>query len=153
MPSVSAVLPGVPSASPSLPPVAVGLIAAKATPAPAPSPAATDEPIATPTPEMVAKMLPANAKPEIIGVQLSATTLHGGDTVSGVVETSSNVASVEARIATYSISVPKVGIGRFALNYVVPNLPFFLRKSYDLVVIARNTRGDEIVRTIPIKIQ
>jgi hypothetical protein len=147
-PSVEASLPGVPTLAPSLAPVTIAPIAAKAPVQTAiPSSAAPSS-----APAAVA-VLPPDAKPEIFEVQLSATTLRGGDTVSGMVETSSNVASVEARIATYSISVPKVGVGRFALNYVVPNLPFFLHRNYDLLVIARNTRGDEIVRSIPIKVQ
>jgi hypothetical protein len=118
-----------------------------------PTPLVTQAPNTTLTPQRVAVMLPANARPQIFNVQLSATNLHGGQTVSGIVQTSSNVASVEARIATYSISVPKVGIGRFAISYIVPDLPFFLHRTYYLLVIARNTRGDRIVRSIPITIQ
>jgi hypothetical protein len=98
-------------------------------------------------------MLPPDAHPQILAVQMSTTTFHVGDTVQGIVETSSNVASVEARIAAFSVSVPKVGIGRFALNYVVPSLPFFMHKTYDMTVIARNTRGDKTVRVIPITVQ
>lgn len=89
----------------------------------------------------------------IVGVQIDKTVVQSGDTVSGTVETSLNVASVEARIATYGISVPKVGPGHFALNYQVPNVPFFFRKTYDMVIIARNTAGDQTRRTIPITIR
>lgn len=78
--------------------------------------------------------------------------MQSGDVVSGTVETSSNVASVEARIAAYSIAVPKIGTGRFALTYKVPNLPFFLKKTYDMIVIARNTAGVETTRVVPITI-
>ena len=86
-------------------------------------------------------------------LQLDKTVVQAGETVSGTVETSSNVASVEARIATYSISVPKVAPGRFALSYEVPNIPFFLKRTYDMVVIARNTAGVKATRTVPITIR
>ena len=79
--------------------------------------------------------------------------MHGGDTISGTVETSSNVASVEAKIATFTISVPKVRIGVFALNYVVPNLPFFFHGTYPMTVIARNTAGDAAQRVIQITVE
>ena len=89
----------------------------------------------------------------IVGVELDKTVVESGETVSGTVETSLNVASVEARIATYGISVPKVAPGRFALSYQVPNIPFFLKRTYDMVIIARNTAGDATTRTIPITIR
>ena len=86
-------------------------------------------------------------------MHLSKQTVHGGETISGTVETTSNVASVEARIATFSISVPKIGVGRFALNYVVPNVPFFWHGTYPMTLIARNTAGKAVQRVIPITVQ
>ena len=108
-------------------------------------------PSATPTPEQIV-MLPAGAPPRIVDLRLDKTDVQSGDVVSGMVQTSSNVASVEARIAAYSIDVPKVATGRFSLSYRVPNLPFFLKKTYDMVVIARNTAGAETTRVVPITI-
>ena len=105
----------------------------------------------TPTPVPVVRLAP-NAAPRIVAVHLSKETVHAGDTVSGTVETTSNVASVEARIATFSISVPKVGVGRFALNYVVPNVPFFWHGTYPMTLIARNTAGDAVRRVIHITV-
>ncbi|MDQ2864828.1 MAG: hypothetical protein M3R51_01240 [Candidatus Eremiobacteraeota bacterium] len=95
---------------------------------------------------------PPDAPPLIYKVNIDKTTVNGGDTLSGSVLTSSNVASVEARVATYSITVPKTGVGQFALSYVVPKLPFFLARTYDMSIIARNTRGDATSTTIPITI-
>jgi hypothetical protein len=118
--------------------------------------ATTPEPMATPTAppiEIFSPVLVApNAAPRIIAVNLSNQIVHGGDTISGIVETTSNVASVEARIATFSISVPKVGVGRFALNYVVPNVPFFFHGTYPMTVIARNAAGAKAERVIPITV-
>ena len=107
---------------------------------------------ATASPTLDVPVAAPNEPPQIVGVNINKTTVYGGDTVSGSVRTSSNVASVEARIATYSIVVPRTGIGHFALSYVVPSLPFFLHRTYDMTIIARNTRGDATSKTIPITI-
>jgi hypothetical protein len=46
-----------------------------------------------------------------------------------------------------------MGPGRFALSYTVPDLPFFFKKTYDMVLIARNTAGTQTRRTVPITIR
>lgn len=94
-----------------------------------------------------------NAPPRILAMSISMPVAHGGDVVSGTVETSSNVASVEAKIAGYSSSMQKIGVGRFALTYRVPNLPFFLHRTYSIEVIARNSRGDAVRSSVPITIR
>jgi hypothetical protein len=73
--------------------------------------------------------------------------------VTGRVTTSSNVASVEVRIATYSVVMQKTGVGAFAIDYSIANVPFFLRGTYTMHVIARNTAGDRDERTIPLTIE
>jgi hypothetical protein len=98
-------------------------------------------------------MVPSNAPPRIVAVDISSQTVHGGDTISGFVVTTSNVASVEARIANFSIGVPRVSIGRFALNYVVPSVPFFLHGTYPMTLVARNTAGQTVQRVIPITVR
>ena len=98
-------------------------------------------------------MLRPNAPPRIVDVELSSQTVRGGDTISGMVETSSNVASVEARIGTFALAMPKVGVGRFALRYVVPSVPFFLHGRYELQVTARNSAGNAVSRSVPITVQ
>lgn len=79
--------------------------------------------------------------------------MHSGDTVSGTVITSSNVASVEVRVASYGMSLAKVGVGRFALQYTLGSLPFFVHGTYEMKVIARNTRGDAAEQTVPITVR
>lgn len=123
--------------------------AAQTTTAPSPQVTPTAAPSATPRPLMVSP----NAPPQIVAVNVSSQTVHGGDTISGMVLTSSNVASVEAKIATFSIAVPKVGIGRFALDYVVPNVPFFFHGTYPMIVTARNAAGRSVQRVIPINVE
>jgi hypothetical protein len=35
----------------------------------------------------------------------------------------------------------------------VPSVPFFLHKTYDMNVIARNTRGDATAKSLPITVR
>jgi len=92
------------------------------------------------------------APPRIIAVDI-ASIVHAGQHVTGRVTTTSNVASVEVRVASYSIVMQKTGVGRFAMDYAVADVPFFLRGTYTMHVIARNAAGDRDERAIPLTIQ
>jgi hypothetical protein len=94
-----------------------------------------------------------NAPPQILNVAVSETTVQPGDEVFGRVVTSSNVASVEARIGGYAVSLVKVGVGEFDLTYKVGPLPWFIRGNFTMQVIARNTRGDRTTRAIPLTVR
>jgi hypothetical protein len=134
-----------PAASPA---AAAGGLSASPTSTASPSPSVTP-------PRLTAKVprLPPNAAPQILAVAVSETTVHPGDTVSGSVVTTSNVASVEARIGGYAMSLAKTGVGRFALIYTVAPLPWFIRGTFAMRVIAKNTRGDTVERTIPLTVR
>ena len=93
-----------------------------------------------------------DAAPQILHIAVSETTVHSGDRVFGRVTTTSNVASVEARIGGYATSLVKVGVGRFALTYTVAPLPWFVRGNFTMQVIARNTRGVAATRAIPLTV-
>jgi len=128
--------------------------AATVAPAPTPTASAPPSPVAAPTPAPKRiPIRPADAAPKIVSVSVSQRTMHPGQTISGTVLTSSNVASVEVRIATYSIAMEKVGVGRFSMAYTVPNVPVFFRGNYTMQVIARNSAGDQASRGIPITIR
>jgi hypothetical protein len=96
--------------------------------------------------------LQPDAAPQILSVSVSETTVHSGDTVSGTVLTTSNVASVEVRIASFGQGMEKAGVGRFQLTYPV-NVPFFVKGTFDMRVIARNTRGESTETRIPITVR
>jgi hypothetical protein len=97
-------------------------------------------------------LLPPDASPKILGIAVSETTVHSGDRVSGNVVTTSNVASVQARVGGYAMTLQKTGVGRFALTYTV-NLPWFIRGNFTMRVIATNTRGDTVERLIPLTVR
>jgi hypothetical protein len=94
-----------------------------------------------------------NAAPQILDVAVSETTVAPGDRVVGRVITSSNVASVEARIGGYAMNLVKVGVGRFELAYTVGPLPWFVHGNFTMQVTARNTRGDAATRAIPLTVR
>lgn len=97
--------------------------------------------------------LSSDDAPRILDVAVSETTVQPGDRVSGSVVTSSNVASVEARIGGYAVSLVKVGVGRFALTYTVSPLAWFVHGNFQVQVIARNPRGDVTMRWIPLTVR
>ena len=89
----------------------------------------------------------------ILALHLSEKIVRAGDTVRGTVETTPNVEIVEARIATFAVHVPRTGRGRFAIDCVVPNVPFFLRRSYPITIIARDRHGASAQRTTTITVR
>lgn len=89
-----------------------------------------------------------HATPAIFTVNLATRQIHSGDTVHAVVLTSSNVASVEARIRGFGMNLDHVGVGRFATTYHVPWLPFFLHGHWPVRVIARNVDGVSTQKTV-----
>jgi hypothetical protein len=140
--------------SPSAAPSASSQAGATAVPASSPTPVETTVPAATAVPKRVAiPRLPSDAPPQILSVAISETTVHSGDTVSGTVLTTSNVASVEVRVANFGRGLSKTGVGRFSLTYPVGNLPFFVRGTYSMRVIARNTAGTSTETSVPITVR
>jgi hypothetical protein len=121
------------------------------TPAPVQTPKRTGAPL-PPAPKKVPRIA-ADAAPQILDVAVSETTVHAGDRVFGRVVTTSNVASVEARIGGYAMSLVKTGVGRFELTYTVAPLPWFIHGNFTMQVIARNTRGDAVTRAIPLTVR
>lgn len=120
---------------------------------PSPAPAATQMPPRALPPAIVRHVvrLPPDAAPKILAVAMSETTIHHGDRVSGSVVTTSNVASVQARVGGYAMTLNKIGVGRFALSYTA-NLPWFVRGNFALYVIATNTNGATAERVIPLTV-
>jgi hypothetical protein len=145
-----------PSASPSAGP--------SSTPAPTPTPYASASQAIVEEPMVAATLAPhisrvkpmrepADAPPRILSMSISTPVAHGGQVVSGTVQTTSNVASVEARVGGYSSVMQKVGVGKFIMSYKVPHLPFFLHRTYNIEVIARNSKGEAVRSSVPITIR
>ncbi len=93
-----------------------------------------------------------HAPPRIIVMWISSTDIAPNKTISSFITTTTNVASVEARVQALSMNVPRTDFGQFSVTYKVPPLPSFLKRTYDLQVIARNADGVAIVAYVPIRV-
>jgi hypothetical protein len=98
-------------------------------------------------------MLGPDAPPQILWIQLSSTNPKAGDTLSVLILTSSNVASVELRVSGYGTSIPKTDVGRFEGSSTVPNLPFFVNHNLTMQIIARNTAGVAVERDFSFQVR
>jgi len=127
-------------------------VACAQAPSPVPSVSAPSQtPWPAPTPTIA--ILPPDAAPQILWWHLSSTTPQAGDTLSVIVLTSSNVASVEVRVGGYSFNLPKTDVGRFEGAYTVPQLPFLMNNTLVLQIIARNTAGAAMTSNTQIQIR
>lgn len=128
---------------------------ATASPSPSPSPSQTASPAASPSrahKHVVVPMREPDAPPQIVDVEMNSNNVGSGDTLWGKVLTSSNVASVEVRVGNIGVGLNKVGVGRFTLAYRLPSIPFFVHGTYPMRIIARNSRGDKVERSVPLTI-
>ncbi|MGB8151941.1 MAG: hypothetical protein WCE97_12195 [Candidatus Cybelea sp.] len=127
-------------------------VACAQAPSPVPSVSAPSQtPWPAPTPTIA--ILPPDAAPQILWWHLSSATPQAGDTLSVIVLTSSNVASVEVRVGGYSFNLPKTDVGRFEGAYAVPQLPFFMNHTLVLQIIARNTAGVPVENSVEIQVR
>lgn len=127
----------------------------RALPTPTPAPRTVISPTVRPRPvaTIAVPVRRPDAPPQIVAVDVNSTLVSSGSTLWGKVLTSSNVASVEVRVATYGIGLKKIGVGRFALRYQLGYIPFFVRGTFPMRIIARNTRGDAVERTLPLTVR
>lgn len=138
--------PPLPAASPA---PTVGPSAAPGGPRPR---QASASPAAAATAPPAATTAPAGA-PKIFSVSLSAPVAQGGQVVTGTVQTSADVTAVQAQVMGYSSPLTRVSAGYFALSYRVPTLPPVLRRTYTIVVTARNAAGRTASSSLPITIR
>lgn len=122
-------------------------------PSPVPTISAAPSQVPSPAPTPTIAILPPDAAPLILWWHLSSATPQAGDTLSVVVLTSSNVASVELRIGGYAFNLPKTDVGHFEGGYVVPQLPFFVSRELLMRIIARNTAGVSVENSVEIQVR
>jgi hypothetical protein len=88
----------------------------------------------------------------IVSYVLSSTVIHPGDDITGDVVTSSNVASVTARVGTFTVAVPKVAQGKFHLQMKMPSMPLPPGPT-KLIITAIRTDGKSISRDVAITVE
>ena len=120
------------------------------------APAATDYRITFGGPRLdIAAPVQANdAPPHIVAVWFSKPRYRWGDLARIDVVATTNVASLEMRVASYSRGLRRHSYGEFRGVYHVPLLPPFLRPAYRLPFrfVARNSAGmaEHLETTVPI---
>ncbi|MFN2449169.1 MAG: hypothetical protein ABR508_05160, partial [Candidatus Baltobacteraceae bacterium] len=77
------------------------------------------------TPLPTPLVLPPDAPPQILAIVTSGNVMHAGDTFSGTVITSTNVAAVEVRLAGRTMRLSRTDSGVWQTSYVVPKVPFW----------------------------
>jgi outer membrane biosynthesis protein TonB len=117
------------------------------TPAPLPSPVPTVTPLPTPL------VLPPDAPPQILAVQLSDPVFHGGETITGTIITSTNVAAVEIRLAGHSMRMPRTDFGIWSMTYKMPHVPFFYRGRYTAQIVAMNSAGAQAEQDLTVSVR
>lgn len=151
MPSETAPPSPLPSASPSVTPSPAP--STSPTPLPTAKPLPTTTPLPTATPMPTPLVLPDDAPPQILAVTVSDPVFHSGETVTGTVITSTNVAAVEIRLAGRSMRLPRSDFGVFQMSYTMPRVPFWLRKTYTAQVVALNSAGLQAERDITVSVR
>jgi hypothetical protein len=105
--------------------------------------------VALPSPAIAANTAP----PRILAMRFSSNDVRRGQTWSGQVVTTTNVASVEIRTNLFSINVPRRDFGRFAFDLRVFDVPPIFIRAYRVRVIARNSAGASAEEDFPMRIR
>ena len=93
------------------------------------------------------------APPRILAMRFSADDVRRGQSWSGSIVTTTNVASLEVRTNLFSLNVPRRDFGRFAFWLHVFDVPPIFVRAYRVRVIARNSAGDAAEEDIPLRIR
>jgi hypothetical protein len=123
-------------------------------PAPATQPSQPEARFPVPAAQPTPPLRKPHDPPQIVTISVNPMTVSAGETVHGTALTSSNVASVEARLqdlpnnAQFAANMDRIGVGRFRIAYPIPQLPAFAHGTYTVLVIARNVDGVQATRTI-----
>jgi hypothetical protein len=100
--------------------------------------------------------IPRYARPNdpmsIERVQLSERDMRAGDSVTGTVITTVNVAAVTAQAGTYRISLPKIAPGTFRTTVQVPRLWSWDWRG-NVVITAIRTDGATIEASVPVEVR
>lgn len=106
------------------------------------------------TPSLPTPAAAANdAPPKILAMHFSGDEVRRGQTWSGQIITTTNVASVEVRSNLFSINVPRRNFGRFAFTLRVFDVPPIFVRAYQIRVIARNSAGQAVEEHFPFRIR
>ncbi|HEY9179620.1 MAG TPA: hypothetical protein VIO32_02810 [Candidatus Baltobacteraceae bacterium] len=129
--------------------LALTLAACASQPVAIPANARIGTAVALPTPARTVN----DAPPRILALNFSSTAVRRGDTWSGTIVTTTNVASVEVRTNLFSIDVPRRTFGDFHFDLRVYDVPPIFIRGYRVRVIARNSVGQSAEEDLPLDIR
>jgi hypothetical protein len=95
----------------------------------------------------------SGAPPRIVAIRFSGDHVRRGQTWSGTIITTTNVASVEVRTNLFSINVPRHKFGDFRFTLRVYDVPPIFIRAYRLRVLARNAAGEAVEEDVPFRIR
>ncbi|HKW45540.1 MAG TPA: hypothetical protein VJN22_07770, partial [Candidatus Eremiobacteraceae bacterium] len=86
-----------------------------------------------------------------VSFAISSKVFHPGDDVTGDIVTTSNAASVTARVGAFAVAVPKVAPGKFHLQMHLPSVPLPPGDA-KLIITAIRTDGKSATREIAVTV-
>jgi hypothetical protein len=102
--------------------------------------------IALPAPHIA----PPEAPPQILAVRLSSERVQIGDTWSGTIVTTTNVASLEVSSPSFVFNAKRVAYGKFIFTLHWLFIEPLYRRQYTVAFVARNAAGVSTERDIPV---
>lgn len=93
------------------------------------------------------------APPRILAMRFSGRVVRRGESWTGTIVTTTNVASLEVRTSLFSIDVPRTSFGRFSFDLHVLDVPPIFIRAYRVRAIARNSAGVQAEEDFPLRIR
>ena len=90
------------------------------------------------------------ATPKVLAVQLSSTSVHMGDTWSGTIITTTNVASLEVQSPSFVFNAKRVAYGKFRFTLRWLFIEPLYRREYTVAFVARNAAGVATKRDVTV---
>jgi hypothetical protein len=126
---------------------------------PPPSPSPTPLPVATPSPApspayhfTYTPPAQAGTGPRILSIEMSDRVMHANSDVALRVLTSPDVTAVSVATLGHELAIPQTAAGVFAAQSHMPNVPFFMFRTYDVVFHAATADGRATTITLQVKL-
>jgi hypothetical protein len=94
----------------------------------------------------------ADTAPHIVAVTTSGSRVRSGDTFS-VTVVARNAASVTAHFVNQTIALQRDKSGDYEFSYKIPWVPFFVKRTYSMTIVATNRAGQSTSRDIPVTLE
>jgi hypothetical protein len=128
-------------------------------PPPSPSPSPTPLPVATPSPApspayhfTYTPPAQAGTGPRSLSIEMSDRVMHANSDVALRVLTSPDVTAVSVATLGHELAIPQTAAGVFAAQSHMPNVPFFMFRTYDVVFHAATADGRATTITLQVKL-